>query len=91
MIYYYHNFLLRGDDAMNKERLTVVLDPEVRKKIKIKAIERNMTVSEVVEEYVREIIEKEELDEDIALTKFAEEREKTFTQKESLTHEEIWR
>ncbi|MBM3710158.1 MAG: hypothetical protein FJW61_07050 [Actinobacteria bacterium] len=76
---------------MSKERLTVVLDPEIRKKIKIKAIEKNITVSEVVEECVRGVIEKEELEEDIALTKFAEERGKTFTQKESLTHKEIWR
>ena len=55
---------------MKKERLTVVLDPEVRKKIKIKAIERNITVSEVVEECVRGVIEKEELEEDTALIKF---------------------
>ena len=76
---------------MRKERLTVVLDPEVRKKVKIMAVERNVTVSEVVEEYLRNMIAKEELEEDIALAKFAEDREKSFSEKESLTHDEVWR
>ena len=35
---------------MKKERLTVVLDPVIRKMVKIKAVERNISVYEVVEE-----------------------------------------
>jgi hypothetical protein len=62
---------------MKKERLTVVLNPELRKRLKIKAAERDVTVSEVVEGYLKNMLEKEELEEDIALSKFAEEREKT--------------
>jgi len=76
---------------MNKERLTVVLDPEIRKKIKIKAIERNITVSEVVEECIRGVIERDDFEEDAALIKFAQVREKTFKQEESLSHDEVWR
>lgn len=75
---------------MKKERLTVVLNPELRKRIKIKAAERDVTVSEVVEEYLKNMLEKEEFDEDIALSKFAEEREKTFIEQESLTHNDVW-
>jgi hypothetical protein len=82
--------MLRGDDNMKKERLTVVLDPEIRKRIKVKAAERDVLVSEVVEGYLRNMMEKEELEEDIALTKFAEEREKTFSEKEFLTHDGVW-
>lgn len=59
-------------------------------KIKIKAVERDISVSEIVEEYIRNMIEKEDLEEDTALTKFAEEREKKFNEKDSLTHEEVW-
>ena len=73
-----------------KGKIAVVLDPEVRKKVKIKAVERDVPVSEVVEECLRKMIEREELEEDIALTKFAEEREKSFSEKESLTHDEVW-
>jgi hypothetical protein len=91
MIYYFYNILFLGDDNMNKERLTVVLDTEIRKKIKIKAAERDVTVSKIVEEYLKSMLEKEELEEDIALIKLAEERGKTFSKKESLTHDEIWR
>jgi len=75
---------------MKKERLTIVLNPELRKRIKIKAAERDVTVSEIVEGYLRNMLEKEELEEDIALSKFAKERDKTYTEKESLTHEETW-
>jgi len=75
---------------MKKERLTVVLDPEIRKKVKITAAEKDVSVSEVVEGYLKSMIEREELKEDIALTKFAEEREKTFSEDESLTHDEVW-
>lgn len=75
---------------MNKERLTVVLDPEVRKKIKIKAAEKNITVSEIVEQYIKSMLEKEDLKEDIALFKIAGEREKTFNQKKPLSHDEVW-
>jgi plasmid stability protein len=76
---------------MDKERLTVVLDPEIRKKIKIKAAEKDVTVSEIVEKYLRNMLEKEELEEDEALIKFAKGREKTFSKKESLSHDEVWR
>ena len=75
---------------MKKERLTVVLNPELRKRLKIKAAERDVTVSEVVEGYLKNMLEKEELEEDIALSKFAEEREKTYTGQESLTHDDVW-
>jgi DNA helicase TIP49 (TBP-interacting protein) len=75
---------------MKKERLTVILNTNIRKRIKIKAAERDISVSEIVEEYLSSMIEKEELEEDMALIKFAEEREKTFTEKESLTHDEVW-
>jgi hypothetical protein len=75
---------------MKKERLTIVLNPELRKRIKIKAAERDVTVSEIVEGYLSNMLEKEELEEDIALSKFAEEREKTYIMKESLTHEDTW-
>jgi len=75
---------------MKKERLTVVLDPVIRKMVKIKAVERDISVSEVVEEYLKIILEREEFEEDIALTKFAEEREKTFSKDESKTHNEVW-
>jgi hypothetical protein len=90
MIYYLYNLLILGDDNMQKERLTVVLKPELRRRIKIKAAERDLTVSEVVQEYLESMLEKEEIEEDIALSKFAEEREKTFTKTESLTHDEVW-
>ncbi|MCL5069778.1 MAG: DUF6364 family protein [Actinobacteria bacterium] len=76
---------------MKKERLTIVLNPELRKRIKIKAAERDVTVSEVVEGYLKNMLEKEELEEDIALSKFAEEREKTYTRQESLAHDDVWR
>lgn len=76
---------------MKKERLTVVLKPELRKRIKIKAAERDVTVSEVVEEYLENMLEKEEVEEDMALSKFAEDREKSYTGQESLTHDEVWR
>ena len=76
---------------MNKERLTVVLDPEIRRKIKIKAAEKDVTVSEIVEEYLKNMLEKEDLEEDRALIKFAEGREKTYSKKESQSHDEIWR
>ncbi len=46
---------------MNKERLTVVLDPEIRRKIKIKAAEKDVTVSEIVEKYLKNMLEKEDL------------------------------
>ncbi|MBU4352482.1 MAG: toxin-antitoxin system, antitoxin component [Nanoarchaeota archaeon] len=75
---------------MKKKRLTVVLDPEIRRKVKITAVERDVSVSEVVEEYLGKMIEREELEEDIALTKFAEEREKSFSEDKSLTHDEVW-
>ena len=57
---------------MNKERLTVVLNPEIRRKIKIKAAEKDVTVSEIVEEYLKNMLEKEDLEEDRALIEFAE-------------------
>ena len=76
---------------MNKERLTVVLDPEIRRKIKIKAAEKDVTVSEIVEKYLKNMLEKDELEEDKALIKFAEGREKTYSKKESLSHDEVWR
>ncbi len=76
---------------MKKERLTVVLKPELRKRIKIKAAERDVTVSEVVEEYLENMLEKEEVEEDMALSKFAEDRVKSYTGQESLTHDEVWR
>ena len=76
---------------MNKERLTVVLDPEIRRKIKIKAAEKDVTVSEIVEEYLKNMLEKEDLEEDKALIEFAEGREKTYSKKESQSHDEIWR
>ena len=75
---------------MKKEILTIVLNSDIRKRIKIKASERDVSVSEIVEEYLSNMIEKEELEEDIALIKFAEEREKTFNKKESLIHDEFW-
>ena len=76
---------------MNKERLTVVLDPEIRRKIKIKAAEKDVTVSEIVEKYLKNMLEKDDLEEDEALIKFAEKREKTYSKKESLSHDEVWR
>ena len=76
---------------MKKERLTVVLNPEIRKMVKMRAVEKDTSVSEIVEEYLVKMLEKEELEEDIALTKFAEEREKTFSKDESIAHDEVWR
>ncbi len=76
---------------MNKERLTVVLDPEIRRKIKIKAAEKDVTVSEIVEKYLKNMLEKEDLEEDKALIKFAEGREKTYSKKDFLSHDEVWR
>ncbi|MFC2144918.1 DUF6364 family protein [Actinomycetota bacterium] len=76
---------------MNKERLTVVLNPEIRRKIKIKAAEKDVTVSEIVEEYLKNMLEKEDLEEDRALIEFAKGREKIYSKKESLSHDEIWR
>lgn len=76
---------------MNKERLTVVLDPEIRRKIKIKAAEKDVTVSEIVEKYLINMLEKEDLEEDKALAKFARGREKTYSKKDSLSHDEVWR
>ena len=78
-------------DNMKKERLTVVLNPEIRKMVKMRAVEKDTSVSEIVEEYLVKMLEKEELEEDIALTKFAEEREKTFSKDESIAHDEVWR
>ena len=76
---------------MKKERLTVVLNPEIRKMVKLRAVEKDTSVSEIVEEYLWKMLEKEELEEDIILTKFAEEREKTFSKDESIAHDEVWR
>jgi len=90
LIFFFYDILLLGNDTMKKERLTVVLNTNIRKRIKIKAAERDISVSEIVEEYLSSMMEKEELEEDIALIKFAEKREKTFVEKESLTHDEVW-
>jgi predicted transcriptional regulator len=75
---------------MKKERLTIVLDPEIRRKIKIRAAEKDSTVSEIVENYIRDLLEKEELAEDKALYKLAVEREKTYSDEQSLEHDQVW-
>jgi hypothetical protein len=75
---------------MNKERLTIVLDPEIRRKIKIKAVEKDSTVSEIVENYIKDLLQKEEIAEDKVLYKLAVEREKTYSEDQSLEHDEIW-
>ena len=85
-----YGILLLGDDNMQKEKLTVVLKPELRRRIKIKAAERDLLVTEIVQEYLESMLEKEEIEEDIALSKFTEGREKTFAETESLTHDDAW-
>jgi predicted transcriptional regulator len=75
---------------MNKERLTIVLDPEIRRRIKIKAAEKDSTVSEIVEKCIKDLLEKEELEEDRALNELAVKREKTYSESQSLEHDEVW-
>jgi predicted transcriptional regulator len=75
---------------MNKERLTIVLDPEIRRRIKIKAAEKDSTVSEIVEKCIKDLLEKEELEEDRALNELAVKREKTYSESQSPGHDEVW-
>ena len=76
---------------MKKERLTIVLDPEIRRKIKIKAAEKDSTVSEIVENCIKDLLEKEEMAEDRALNKLAVKRENTYSESQSLEHDEVWK
>lgn len=67
-----------------------MLDPEIRRRIKIKAAEKDSTVSEIVEKCIKDLLEKEELEEDRALNELAIKREKTYSESQSLEHNEVW-